>query len=219
METVQIPKVTARRPDEPEPDLTSMLVIHRAMLADLGRLAAVLNGPATLIGTRAKAVRSYAASLLTEIDHHHANEDDLLWPVIERTAGQAIDLSPLSDDHQALGPVLARCRAVLGGPQKELGAAIAGLKELLDEHIAEEEANAFPVILRYVPFDAYVWVEGQIGKKATLGELRFTVPWLGRYATAEEFRRLLDRAGLPFKLLHAVTKARYARLERLAFTP
>jgi iron-sulfur cluster repair protein YtfE (RIC family) len=217
MSTVQIPAIVPRKDGEREPDLTSMYVIHRAMLADLRRLSELLGSAAPISGGRNEAARAYAASILTEVHHHHANEDDLLWPVVERTAGQAVDLSPYTDDHQALGPVLDRCHAALNGDRRDLGRALADLLGLLDEHMAEEESDLFPIISRFVPYDAYAWVEKQVAKRATLGELTFTAPWLLRYATADEAGRLLAGAGWPMRVLVALTRARYVRRERAAF--
>ncbi|MFB4286406.1 hemerythrin domain-containing protein [Nonomuraea sp. ATR24] len=212
LSTVKIPAVAPRRPDEREPDLTSMYVIHRAMLADLRRLAA-----ACARGGRDGPVRAYTAALLTEVHHHHANEDDLLWPVIERTAGHAVDLSPYTDDHQALGPVLDRCRAALDRDLAALGHALTELLELLDDHIAEEESELFPIIFRFVPYEAYAWVEKQVGKRATPRQLMFTVPWLLRYATPEEGARLLTAASPPLRLLVPALRLRYAHREMRTF--
>ncbi|TLF63036.1 hemerythrin domain-containing protein, partial [Nonomuraea sp. KC401] len=143
-----------------------MYVIHRAMLTDLRRITEVLGGTDPLTGGRNEAVRAYAASVLTEVHHHHANEDGLLWPIIERTAGHAVDLSPYTDDHQVLGPVLDRCRAALRGERHVLRSRLAELTDFLDEHIAEEEPDLFPIIFRFVPYDAYAWAERQIAKRA-----------------------------------------------------
>ncbi|MEO3888618.1 hemerythrin domain-containing protein [Nonomuraea sp. B5E05] len=217
MDTVRIPAVAPRQDGEREPDLTSMYVIHRAMLADLRRLIDVLGGTAPLTGARNRAARAYAASVLTEVHHHHANEDDLLWPIVERTAGHAVDLSPYTDDHQALGPVLDRCRAALHGDRHVLKRALAELVEFLDEHIAEEESDLFPIISRFVPYEAYAWTERQVAKRASFGQLCFTAPWLLRHATEDEAERLLAGAGAPLRVLVALVRGRYARRERAAF--
>ncbi|MEQ4723096.1 hemerythrin domain-containing protein [Nonomuraea sp. B19D2] len=217
MNTVQILAVSPRKSGEREPDLTSMYVIHRAMLADLRRLTDLLGGAGPLLGARLWATRAYAAAILTEVHDHHANEDELLWPIIERTAGHAVDLSPYNDDHQALGPILDRCRAALGRDRHELEWALGVLLHMLDEHIAEEESQLFPIISRFVPYEAYAWVEKQVAKRAGLAQLTFTAPWLLRYATADEGARLLAGAGAPLRLLYALTKSRYARRERMVF--
>ncbi|MEU4225476.1 hemerythrin domain-containing protein [Nonomuraea sp. NPDC026600] len=218
MSTVRkIPAVASREDGEPRPDLTSMYVIHRAMLTDLRRLTELLARPAELGVARSRAVRGYVASLLTEVDHHHADEADLLWPVIERAAGQAVDLAPYTDGHQALGPLLDRCRAALTGDLGALGRELGELLGLLDEHIAEEESELFPIVLRFVPFDAFVRVEKQVAKRAALREPTFTAPWLFRHATPEETARLLKGAGRPLRLLAAATRPGHIRRERQIF--
>ncbi|MCA2222787.1 protein kinase domain-containing protein [Nonomuraea aurantiaca] len=198
-------------------DLTSMYVVHRAMLTDLRRLAELLTGPAELGAARGRAVRGYAAALLTQVGHHHANERDLLWPAIERAAGQSVDLTSYATGRQAFGPLLARCRAALTGEPGALGRELSELLEPLEEHLAEEESELFPIVFRFVPFDAYVRVERQVARRATLRELAFTTPWLLRHATPEEAARLLKRAGGPLRLLAAATGPGYTRRERQIF--
>jgi iron-sulfur cluster repair protein YtfE (RIC family) len=94
----------ARTAEEPEPDLTSIVVIHRAIRQDLARLAACLGQVAAHGAPRSRshAIWRYTAALLAEIRTHHQNEDEILWPVLAATAGQAVDLAPLTDDHQAI---------------------------------------------------------------------------------------------------------------------
>ncbi|MEV1241852.1 hemerythrin domain-containing protein [Nonomuraea sp. NPDC050022] len=198
-------------------DLTSMYVVHRAMLTDLRRLAELLTGPAELGAAKGRAVRGYTASLLTQVDHHHANERELLWPAIERAAGQSVDLTAYTTGHQAFGPLLERCRAALSGDPGALGRELGELLEPLEEHLSEEESELFPIVFRFVPFDAYVRVERQVARRATLRELAFTTPWLLRHATPEEAARLLTRAGRPLRLLAAATRPGYTRRERQIF--
>ncbi|MGI5291977.1 hemerythrin domain-containing protein [Nonomuraea polychroma] len=211
METIQIPAVNRRRGDDPEPDLTAMYVIHRAMLGDLRRLAKDDGG-------QDQAVRRYVANLLVDIHHHHAVEDEVLWPIIERTAGQAVDLVPFSEDHHEVEALLARCRAALSGDLAGLRRGLGELYELLAEHIAEEEAEVFPIIKQYVPADAYQWVEDQVPKRAGARQLLFSVPWLASWGTREEIQSILARSGNKLRVMLALTRGRYRRLEGAAFS-
>ncbi|WP_202638525.1 hemerythrin domain-containing protein [Bailinhaonella thermotolerans] len=227
MADIQTPPVARRRSGDPEPDLTGFVVIHRAMIADARRLAGALAAMAEGAPPppeRIAAVRAYARPYLTEIHHHHENEDEVLWPVIEAAAGQAIDLAPLTDDHRALAPVLARAERALAGlgpggreALRELADALADLRDLLEEHIADEERQVFPVVRRFVPRESFEWCERRFQEKAGLGHIRFLLPWIARHTAPAEMDHLLRRGGLPFRVLLALFRGRHAALERRVF--
>jgi iron-sulfur cluster repair protein YtfE (RIC family) len=215
-----------RTAGEPEPDLTSIVVVHRAMRQDLRRLAACLGQIAArgVPPARSRAVCRYTTALLAEIRAHHQGEDDVVWPVIAATAGPAVDLTPLTDDHQAIEAAAGRASQALaaftGEPSPsaaKLHASVSELRDMLDEHIADEEGQIFPVMRRYLPAEAYQWCENQIRGKASLRGLRFTAPWLARHAQPDELSRLLTTGGHRVRILQAVGRPGYARLERQAF--
>jgi iron-sulfur cluster repair protein YtfE (RIC family) len=202
-----------------------MVVVHRAIRQDLRRLAASL---AEIAGhgappSQVRAIARYTAALLAEIRAHHENEDEILWPVIAATAGQAVDLAPLTDDHRAIetaagraSRALASFRAQPGAPA-ELYASLTELRDMLDEHIADEEEQIIPAMRRYLPAEACRRCERQIQRKASLPGLRFTAPWLARYAQPDELSRRLATGGWPARILLAAARPGYARLERRAF--
>ena len=210
---------------EPEPDLTLLVVTHRAIRQDLRRLEARL---AEIAGrgappSRARAIGRYTAALFAEILRHHETEDDILWPVIAATAGQAVDLTPLTDDHQAIEAAVGRASQALAsfradpGTPAELHAPVTELRDMLDEHIADEEQQILPAMRRYLPAEAYRWCEKQTQRNSSLAGLRFTAPWLARYAQPDELSRLLAAGCWPVRILLAATRPGYARLERRAF--
>jgi iron-sulfur cluster repair protein YtfE (RIC family) len=210
---------------EPEPDLTSMVVVHRAIRQDLRRLAARLAEIAgrAVPPSQARDIGRYTAALLAEIRAHHENEDEVLWPVIAATAGQAVDLAPLTDDHRAIEAAVGRASQALAsfraqpGTPAELPASVTNLRDMLDEHIADEEQQILAAMRRYLPADAYRWCQQQMRRKAAPHRLRFTAPWLARHARPDELNRLLATGGWPARIVLAATRPRYARLERQAF--
>jgi putative ABC transport system ATP-binding protein len=225
MTTVPPFATRARTAEEPEPDLTPIVVIHRAICQDLRRLAACLGQVAAhgAPSSRSPAIWRYTAALLAQIRAHHQNEDEILWPVIAATAGQAVDLASLTDDHQAIRAAADRASQALAcfraapGTIAELHASISQLRDMLDEHIADEEQQILAAMRRYLPADAYRWCEQQIRRKTALSCLRFTAPWLARHAQPDELNRLLAADGWPTRIVLASTRPRYARLERQAF--
>jgi hypothetical protein len=205
--------LAARGPADPEPDLTSLLVTHRAIRQDLARVAAALaqsagEGAAT---ARRSALRGYAAGLFAEISNHFYAEDAFFWPVIAATAGQCVDLGPLTDDHQAIGAALGRARAAFTAE------FVNDLADMVDGHIADEEAAIVPAVRRYMPAYAYRWCDKQTWQHASLASLRFRAPWLARFASPGELAMMPDASGRRMRLLMAAARPRYARLERRAF--
>lgn len=214
--------LTARPPANPEPDLCPLLVTHRAIRQDLRRLAARF-GQLTAAGGSTAASR-YAAAVLAQIRAHHDHEDRVLWPLLAATAGECVDLAPLTDDHHVIEAQLARVdralaafRASAGEQAAALSTSASGLRDMLDEHITDEESHIIPAMRRYLPARAYHWGERQAWRHASLASLGFRVPWLARFAAPGELSRVLAAGGWPARALLGVTRGRYGRLERQAF--
>lgn len=216
----------ARASGDPEPDLTSYVVTHRAIREDLDRLTARLAelaaGHAQVPPTGAHPTGQYGLALLAELRRHHRDEDAVLWPVIAATAGQVVDLTPLTDDHEALGPVIARAEGALtalgSAPETTAAAeAVRDLRGLLAEHLREEDDQVLPAMRRFVPAGAYRWCERRIRDRAAPETLRFALPWLVRFATLDELRRIDANTPRDDRLLRAAAQPAYAELERLAF--
>jgi iron-sulfur cluster repair protein YtfE (RIC family) len=213
-----------RTTQEPEPDLTYIVVVHRAIRQDLGRLATCLGEVAAQDWppSQVRAIRRYTTALLAEILAHHRSEDDIIWPVIA-TAGQAVDLTPLTDDHQAIDATVGRvtqavaCFITERGTSAQLHASVSELHDMLEVHIADEEEQIFLAMRRYVPAEAYRWCQRQIQRQAPWPGRRFTAPWLARYAQPDELSRPSAAVSRPARILLAATRPGYARLERRAF--
>jgi hypothetical protein len=224
----------ARTAGEPEPDLTSAVVIQRATRQDMRRLAACLDGLAALVGPggsgaspgRTTAIGRYTTALLAEIRAYHESQDRVLWPMISATAGQSVDLIPLSDDHEAIAATIRDADGMLealsaAGPGALAGlrASVAALRDMLDGHLCDEDEQIMPAMQLYLSADAYRWYERQLQRNTPLSRLRFTVPWLARYARPDERRRLLAAFGWPSRFLLAAYRPGFARLEHEAFGP
>jgi Hemerythrin HHE cation binding domain len=217
------PTLRPRTTHDPEPDLTSLVVTHRAIRQDLGRLADGLAAIGELEPGRARAVCRYTAALLAAIRAHHESENDLIWPLIAATAREAVDLAPLTDDRLVIEEASRRAQRALGSFAAEpktgaaaLQASIRELRDLADDHVADEEAQLLPAMRRYLPAQAYRWGERQIMRRAAAPGPRFIVPWLARHARDGELRPLLAAGGWRARIVLDLSH-HYARLERRAF--
>ncbi|WP_062431138.1 hemerythrin domain-containing protein [Herbidospora daliensis] len=201
------------------PDLTGIRIIHRAMRGDLHRLVALTEHLAATTPTRARAIARFVGRITHTIHQHHTREDEIVWPLIERSAGAAADLSDLTEDHSLLDPLLNEADAAAdafaaGGDARPLHLALKRLSELLDEHIEEEERRIFPVVLQYVTEKDWAEAENRIRKG---GDIRFDLCWVGQYATPEELRRIRRLAGPMITLMLALLRPGHRRRQRLIF--
>lgn len=211
-----------------------MRIAHRMMNTDLVRLTSlaeqVAAGRSACLDARAGAVDRWVTQLCDEIHHHHSVEDDVAWPVIAAHAREHVDLSVLTDDHEALGPLLDAVRGAAArfgtAPNAErraaatgLASALAVLRDHLAEHIAAEEGGVFPVIERLVPAADWARVE----KAASRGGagLGFMLPRALAVASEQEQRELAATSGRAQVLLGAmvarVLVPRHRRREALVF--
>ncbi|KRD14427.1 hypothetical protein ASE48_03645 [Mycobacterium sp. Root265] len=220
------PAGNVRRPADPDPDLSGITLTHRAMVTDTRRLAeltaAVAQRRLPCGPKRAKAVARYVELMCESIHHHHTMEDDVLWPVIEASAGDFIDLTELTEDHAALDPRLDRLRvhaAAFGrsaDPEmaRPLAAGLADLHRLLEAHIADEERDLFPVIRRYVSLKDWQSIEKAARRT---GRLSFEGPRILGVATDVERATLAAGVPGPLMLLLRYLAARHRRFERAVF--
>jgi hemerythrin-like domain-containing protein len=208
----------------PVPDIVGMQIAHRVMLRDLERTTSVARdmarGDVPATRRRVRAFVRHVDLMIESVHHHHLAEDEILWPVIEQRAGAHIDLAALTEDHEALGPVLSDLRDALGrfasDPGRSTAGSVAtcleGVRSLLVEHIAEEERDTFPVIRRYLSLTDWRDVETRI--RAAGARMSFELPRVAAEATPDEMARLRAGAGPMIGLLLAVVSPRYRRREK-----
>src|SRR5690349_10718030 len=134
------------------PELLGFQITHRAMRADTRRLAELAaqlaEGRQVADPARARAIAEFITTLNQGIHHHHTMEDEVLWPVLERSAGAEVDLRDLSDDHADLDPLLTEINSQAAafastGDAAALAKSLTRLADMLDEHIVEEERLLF----------------------------------------------------------------------------
>lgn len=205
------------------PDILGMAIAHRVMLRDLDRTTgiamAMADGGVSMSRPRVRALVRYLGLLGESIHHHHRAEDDILWPVIEKRAGSHIDLTPLTEDHEALDPKLDSLGVAVAHfaaePTQRTAAVVASrlmdMRLMLHEHIAEEERDTFPVIRRYLSVDDWKDVETRIRKCARMS---FELPRIAATVTPAEFATLKAQAGPMINVILALVRPRYRRMEK-----
>ena len=189
--TVPAPSAVPRREGDVEVDLSGYQAVHRALLTDLAELTAAVDAVASAGGSPssagAGAVATYVRELCTVTRDHLDWEDREVWPLLASSAGPAVDLSDLTDDHAVLSPLLALARSTSGALADDPGdatrvAALAGrlaeLRDLLTEHVADEEAAVLPAIRQYVSVADYRRAERAAFAGVTPAQRVWLLGWL-----------------------------------------
>ncbi|GLZ45712.1 hypothetical protein Acsp06_18970 [Actinomycetospora sp. NBRC 106375] len=210
-------------------------VVDRVTLRDVARLARFADGLAAgtvaVTERRALAVAERIERVCEEIHHRHDAEETLLWPLLERHAGRALDLSGLRDDHLALRGLLGEVRrlargvlaALLQRPtalataedfvrMRTLARRLAELTDLLDEHL-RDSARELTDAVAAVPKDA--WRRATRALFATAPDRAFTAVRAREAATPDEARPLA--AALGRGIAGPFTRRAVRRHDRLVF--
>lgn len=206
------------------PNVLGMQIAHRVMLRDLDRTIgvtmAMADGGVDITRRRVRAVVRYLESMVDSIHHHHRAEDDILWPVIELRAGAHVDLTALTEDHEALIPKLdglaETVRQFEASPSRRSAAVVAGrlvdVRNTLAEHIAEEERDTLPVIRRYLSVSDWQDVESRIRKAGA--KMSFELPRIAAAVSADELSALKRDAGPVIGVMLFLLTPRYRRMEK-----
>lgn len=126
---------------------TAFLTSHHGLRRDLRRFARALAGPD--VASRAEALREEWKSYHATLHGHHTAEDTMMFPNMKQQHPElAATIDKLTADHHRIDPLLASAdQAFAALPDtKPAVALVAQLSELLDPHLAIEEAEIVPLL-------------------------------------------------------------------------
>lgn len=134
-------------------DTFDMLLIHRVLVREFGRLPALIRGAAG-DAPRARTVAGYVTEILDFVHVHHGGEDELLYPLLRRRVTLDAELIDRMEDQHAqvsfaVDAVRQQVPAWAGTADIAAGERMATLLESIDDvfrtHIEEEEAQILPL--------------------------------------------------------------------------
>ncbi|MBJ7355709.1 hemerythrin domain-containing protein [Nocardioides sp.] len=212
-------------------DQTGMYLMHHAFRRDLaGFEAAVRRTPVGDRDTWAALADRWALFAET-LHHHHAIEDDHLWPTMLRsldTAGDAegrATLEAMEEEHGRIDPALRACAegfaAMRSHPcadhRNALDVHVTETRALLADHLRHEETGALPLLQRTVTVDDYAAFEAAAEKGYPVRMVPFLVCWVMHGVPDDLAREFLGQAGTPHRLLRRLFRGRFERREQRAF--
>lgn len=140
-------------------DTWEMVLVHRVFRREF-RMLPVLIGTVEPDDTaRAAVVAEHTVALTSALSHHHAAEDELLWPVLSRRGEVPADLMRrMENQHDRLHVLLSRIdeltptwRTGADVPTRDkLAEAVTQLCAALDEHLLDEETEILPLVEQHV---------------------------------------------------------------------
>jgi hemerythrin-like domain-containing protein len=171
-------------------------VIHAAVRRDLARLDAALASAGD--GDRARAADLHRAwvFLRDTLDKHHRQEEELIFPAVVGFGVDPALIATMESEHGAMMTALGDIDAALtsyagsGGraDADAAGEAVRRGSDVVERHLAHEEAELEPAIAPYLGTDGWKAVEKQLRKQPP-GEAGWFFAWLrdGGSPEAQQF--------------------------------
>src|SRR4051794_17491277 len=185
--------------------------MHAAMRRDAERLPRAVAVAANPDATA--ALRQWYRRFRSTIEHHHQREDTIIWPeLIRRDPSFAEAQAELVADHHVLDAALAAVDVALADGGDVPGAA-RQLAGILVDHLAREEAAAFPRLAACFTAEEWTRVERSLLKGTSIGHLAFEIPWVLDGLEEQEIAQLKGEAPLPLRIAYRLVFApRYVRI-------
>lgn len=198
-----------------------MVVIHRIFRRGFPELAGIARDLDPGGRARVRAVGTYARFLLNGLHHHHAAEDEFIWPRLQVEAPADAALTErMESQHAAVAAGIAEALAALEGWEgrpdgARLAAALDAVSAALAGHLDEEEEQVLPLIREHLRSEDWE----QTGKAAfdgfTNAEKLIALGQMLDVSTPEEARLFLAELPLPIRMLWALTgRRKYTRFMR-----
>lgn len=194
-------------------DAFDMAVAHRVFRNELHNILGLVRDVEFADTVRSAAVGAHLELILAALHHHHAAEDELLWPKLRARAPACAEaIARMQHAHRDISDADARIKSILASwarsadarLARQLAEAVADLSERLDEHLADEERNIVPLINQHITAEEWQQCAARgtefISRKnlrlgLVLGGLTFDA------ASADEARRILAHVPLPQRVL------------------
>jgi hemerythrin-like domain-containing protein len=139
-------------------DTQGMLLIHRLIRREFGRLPTLIRGAATNV-TRAKLIARHATEMLDFLQTHHSGEDQLVWPLLRsRCALDEALIDRMEEQHEAVAHAVTSVAAELSrwaisadpSAGDRIATTLESMNAVLNVHLAEEESQVLPLVATHL---------------------------------------------------------------------
>lgn len=208
-------------PTRARPDTREMVVVHDVFRRLFGDLPVLIANVAAGDALRAARLCDCVDELTTGLEHHHTNEDELLWPkLLDRVGIDTAIVLKAEEQHERVHELLeiVQCqtrqfRATAAAADRDgLAATLAELDEALREHMADEEQFVLPLVEAHLTVAE--WAE--LGERGRAGipkdRLLIQLGWMLDGTSPADQRAFLRELPMPARVAwRLVGKRRFAR--------
>jgi hemerythrin-like domain-containing protein len=136
-----------------------MVIIHRVFRREAALLLRFVTAVRTGDVVRARRIAGAFREYEVGLHHHHALEDQLIWPKLrERARLYDEQITQMELQHGQVDDTLERVRGLLGKFEEtagdetraELAAALAEHRGVLVEHLDDEEMHTLPLVAEHL---------------------------------------------------------------------
>jgi hemerythrin-like domain-containing protein len=145
-------------------DAGEMVLVHRVFRRAFDELPALITGTAVGDIRRARAVADQLNLVIQVLHHHHAAEDEMLWPKLSARVPLAANrIHQLEEQHAVIAAMVdsvqrARLdwvRAARPDTAVRLVDVVINLGYAVGEHLDDEERDAVPLIEKHITEDEW----------------------------------------------------------------
>jgi hemerythrin-like domain-containing protein len=186
-------------------DTSDMLFAHRVFRRKLHNAPELIGSVEAGDTNRSALVADHLGYIVAGLHHHHAAEDELLWPPLHTRAPTSdAKIQQIEDAHAAIAESIETVQTVRtpwrksAGPElaAQLIAATEDLSARVDTHLEDEEQNILSLISQYITPDE--WKDVVKRGAEFLPKNKMALVFLGltlQNLTSDEQRQFL--AGIP----------------------
>ncbi|OBA96532.1 hypothetical protein A5662_17635 [Mycobacteriaceae bacterium 1482268.1] len=136
-------------------DAMDMLVVHRVFRREFHGMSDLISAVADGDVSRAVVVRDHLTFMVDALHHHHASEDDLVWPKLKiRAPNREAEIERMAGQHAEIAAAIDHIKPHLAAwvkspspvASERLSATARELSVCVDRHLDDEERNALPLI-------------------------------------------------------------------------
>ena len=145
-------------------DTVDMLVAHRVFHRELRNAPNLIGGVQAGDRKRSALIADHLGHMLAALHHHHAAEDELLWPRLHtRAPSSDVKIQQMEDEHAGIAESVEKVQAVRtpwgeSADTKLAAQLIVATEDLsarVDAHLENEEQNILPLISEHITTDEW----------------------------------------------------------------